>query len=131
MVDSSTSPDPLVDPTVLTRSKPAFEHADMEALCQHRNDGDEDVLDRVTVWDGAEMGKPRIMCISFTLEKYHDPAVQNVRRTWGQKCDGYLAMSDVTDLELPSLDIRHEGPEAYENMWQVKIWGGGGQTMGR
>lgn len=123
--NSGTSPKPLVDPTVLTRSKPKFEHDDMEGLCRHKNDGDEDILDRVSVWDGAEMGKPRIMCISFTLKKYHDTAVQNVRRTWGQKCDGYIAMSDFTDPDLPSVDIKHDGPEAYENMWQVGGWVGG------
>lgn len=123
--DSRTSPLPLVDPTVLTRTRPAFGHGDMEGLCRHRSDGDEEILDRVTVWDKAEMGKPRIMCISFTLQKYHDSAVQNVRRTWGQKCDGYVAMSDFTDPDIPSVDIKHDGPEAYENMWQVRLgcWG--------
>lgn len=124
--DSSTSATPLVDPTVLTRSKPKFEHGDMESLCRKRNDGDAEVLDRVRVWDGGEMGTPRIMCISFTLKKYHDTAVENVRRTWGQKCDGYIAMSDFTDPEIPSVDIKHDGEEAYENMWQVCGWGCGG-----
>ena len=117
--NSGTSAKPLVDPTVLTRSKPAFEHGDMEGLCRHRNDGDEDVLDRVSVWEGAAMGKPRILCLTYTLQKYHDSAVQSVRRTWAQKCDGYIAMSDFTDPDIPSVDIKHDGPEAYDNMWQV------------
>jgi hypothetical protein len=33
-------------------------------------------------------------------------------------------MSDLTDPEVPSIDIKHEGPESYNNMWQKtrSIW---------
>lgn len=123
-LDSDTSPLPLVDPTVLTRSKPPFEHADMEGLCAHKNDGDEDILKRVDVWPEAQMGKPRILCFSYTLSSAHATAVKNVRMTWGQRCDGYVAMSDLLDPAVPSIDIKHQGPEAYGNMWQKirSIW---------
>jgi len=122
--DSDTSPVPLVDPTALARNPIPFEHDDMEQLCAHTNDGDEEILKRVDVWPDAEMGKPRILCFSYTLSKAHDTAVNNLRMTWAQRCDGYLAMSDLTDPSIPSIDIKHKGPEAYENMWQKirSIW---------
>lgn len=127
--DTSTSERPLVDPTVLARSRPAFAHDDMGKLCGRRNNGDEEVLDRVQVWDGAEMGKPRILCLTYTLSK-SQAAVEGVRQTWGQRCDGYIAMSDVTDKSIPSVDIKHDGPEAYENMWQVCMYARAGLKGG-
>lgn len=122
--DSDTSPVPLVDPTALARNPPSFQHDDMEELCAHPNDGDAEILKRVDVWPDAEMGKPRILCFSYTLSKAHDTAVNNLRMTWAQRCDGYLAMSDLTEPSIPSIDIKHKGPEAYENMWQKirSIW---------
>ena len=122
--NSDTSPVPLVDPTILTRTPPKFEHPNVAELCQHKKDGDEDVLKRVDVWKGAEMGKPRILCFSYTMASAHDNAVKNVRMTWAQKCDGYLAMSTLTDPEIPAIDIKHKGPESYDNMWQKlrSIW---------
>lgn len=122
--NSDTSPVPLVDPTILTRTPPKFEHPNMAELCQHNKDGDEDILKRVDVWKGAEMGKPRILCFSYTMASAHDNAVKNVRMTWAQKCDGYLAMSTLTDPEIPAIDIKHQGPESYDNMWQKlrSIW---------
>ena len=122
--DSDTSPVPLVDPTALARNPPPFQHDDMAQLCAHTNDGDEAVLERVEVWPDAERGKPRILCFSYTLSKAHDTAVNSLRMTWAQRCDGYLAMSDLTDPSIPSIDIKHEGPEAYGNMWQKirSIW---------
>lgn len=122
--DSDTSPVPLVDPTTLARNPPPFQHDDMEQLCAHTDDGDEAVLARVDVWPDAERGKPRILCFSYTLSEAHDTAVKSLRMTWAQRCDGYLAMSNLTDPSIPSIDIKHKGPEAYDNMWQKirSIW---------
>jgi hypothetical protein len=121
--DSNTSPVPLVDPTVLTRMDLPFE-GDPAPHCGDRRDGDKEILDRMNVWEDARMGAPRILCMSYTLSKAHGTAVNNIRHTWGKKCDGYLAMSDVTNPEVPSVDIKHDGPEAYDNMWQKvrSIW---------
>jgi len=116
--DSDTSPVPLVDPTVLGRDPPALDHADMPGLCAHKSDGDEDVLRRIDVWPSAEKGKPRILCFSYTLSTAHAGPVQNLRRTWAQRCDGYVAFSNQTDPLIPSVDLKHKGPEAYANMWQ-------------
>jgi hypothetical protein len=121
--DSSNSPVPLVDPTILTRTDPGWDR-DLGGLCGPRKDGDEELLRHVKVWEGAKMGSPRILCLSYTLSKVHGTNVRNVRQTWGRRCDGYIAMSDLTDPSVPSVDIKHEGPEAYDNMWQKTraIW---------
>lgn len=120
--DSDTSPVPLVDPTILTRTKPAFA-GDVKELCGARDEGDAQLLQHVDIWDKAEMGSPRILCFSYTLSRAHD-SVKKITQTWGQRCDGYLAMSDLTDPTTPSIDIKHQGPEAYDNMWQKvrSIW---------
>lgn len=35
-----------------------------------------------------------------------------------QKCDGFLAASNKTDRAIDAVDIAHEGPEVYDNLWQ-------------
>lgn len=120
--DSDTSPVPLVDPTILTRTEHALE-GDVRQYCAAR-DPDSQMLEHVKIWEGAKMGSPRILCLSYTLSSAHDTAVRNIQQTWGRRCDGYLAMSDKTDPSVPSVDIKHKGPEAYNNMWQKvrSIW---------
>lgn len=63
------------------------------------------------------MGEPRILCLTYTISPSHDTAIRRIRRTWGARCDGYIAMSNLTDPTIPTLDIKHEGPEEYGNMW--------------
>jgi len=35
-----------------------------------------------------------------------------------QKCDGFMVASTKTDRELGTINIPHEGPEEYNNIWQ-------------
>lgn len=35
-----------------------------------------------------------------------------------QKCDGFIVASNVTDPSINAANIVHEGPEAYNNLWQ-------------
>ena len=146
--DSATSPVPLVDPTIHFHSDIPFQ-PDMKnkggnvdflhSLCtRNQNDGtnymlnitniasEEEQLPSETLRSelGNSVQPARILCMSYTLSKYHDTAVKNSIETWGQKCDGYLAMSDKTDQSIPSIDIKHKGEESYQNMWQKvrSIW---------
>lgn len=34
------------------------------------------------------------------------------------KCDGFMVGSNKTDVSLGTVDIPHEGPEEYNNIWQ-------------
>ena len=35
-----------------------------------------------------------------------------------QKCDGFMVASTKTDKGLGTVNIPHEGPEEYNNIWQ-------------
>jgi len=68
----------------------------------------------------AEIGGPpraKIFCLVYTIATNHD-RIPAIRETWGQKCDGFMVGSDVTDRELGTVHIPHEGPEEYNNIWQ-------------
>ena len=61
--------------------------------------------------------RAKIFCHIYTTNK-HRNLVQTIRETWGQRCDGFLAASTVTDISIDSVFIPHEGKEIYGNMWQ-------------
>lgn len=44
--------------------------------------------------------------------------------TWGIQCDGFVAFSNQTIPNLGMIDLIHDGPESYGNMWQKTraIW---------
>jgi len=67
--------------------------------------------------------KPRILCAIYTYEKNHH-IVESIIDTWAWRCDGFFAGSTMTDETIGTVDIAHQGPEAYENMWQKvrSIW---------
>ena len=65
----------------------------------------------------AHQKRVRIMCIVYTIEKNHD-RIPAIRETWGQRCDGFMVVSTETDVELGTVEIPHEGPEEYNNIWQ-------------
>jgi glycoprotein-N-acetylgalactosamine 3-beta-galactosyltransferase len=44
-----------------------------------------------------------------------------VAETWGPRCDGFLAASDLTDESIGAVHLLHEGPEHYRNMW-LKVY---------
>jgi hypothetical protein len=60
----------------------------------------------------------RILCASFTHSGEYYKNVQKVKDTWGQKCDGYLAMGNHTDLQVPGIKLGFNGGESYNNLWQ-------------
>ena len=62
---------------------------------------------------------PRILCMVYTMESEHATRIRAIRETWAPGCDGFLAFSTKSDPRIPAISIPHEGPEAYENMWQV------------
>ena len=63
----------------------------------------------------ADMKK--VLCIVYTHSNRHD-VLENIVETYGQRCDGFLAASNVTDQKIGAVNILHEGPESYDNMWQ-------------
>ncbi len=61
--------------------------------------------------------RAKIFCHIYTINKNRN-FVQSIRETWGHRCDGFLAASDVADKSIDAVYIPHEGQEAYKNMWQ-------------
>ena len=60
---------------------------------------------------------PRLLCMVYTHSGSHS-RVRAIVNTWGSKCDGFFAASNMTDLSIGAIDLLHKGPEAYANMWQ-------------
>lgn len=87
------------------------------------NDDDAKVINNMAVWDGAQLGTPRILCAVYTYSKKH-VNVQAIKESWASRCDGFVAFSDVTDESIPTFGIKHDGREDYANMWQKSrsIW---------
>ena len=62
----------------------------------------------------------RILCVIYTIGPNHNRLVKSIRETWGKRCDGFLAMSNVSDISLGTFAIGHSSPhfhEAYDRMW--------------
>ena len=53
----------------------------------------------------------------YTHSNRHDGQLRALTETWAKHCDGFLAASNLTDKSLGAVDLWHEGPEIYNNMW--------------
>lgn len=126
--------DQLVDPYTLQKKVAAglvpesTVSSNGEAVCDLNNKPHGELLARVNIATpapGAALDDSvKIFCGIYTMEKNHASNVLATRNTWARKCDGFLAFSTKTDLEIPAMEIKHEGEEAYDNMWQKsrEIW---------
>lgn len=67
---------------------------------------------------------PRILCMVYTHSNEHK-RVDAILETWGKDCDGFFAASNFSDLKINAIDLPHQGPESYNNMWQKvrSMWG--------
>mmetsp|Transcript_22601 Transcript_22601/g.28520 ORF Transcript_22601/g.28520 Transcript_22601/m.28520 type:complete len:503 (+) Transcript_22601:104-1612(+) len=123
------------DEKALKRNPPGFSSSKTDVHCDNHDNNYKVLTEKVFVdlqshqkrereaeQDG---GRPRekIFCTVYTIEKNHDK-IQPIRETWGQRCDGFMVASDKTDKDLGTVNIPHEGPEEYHNIWQKvrSIW---------
>ena len=117
------------DEKALRKNSPPFQVTKEEVHCDNHDPNYKMLTEKVVVdltshearereaeQDG---GKPRakIFCMVYTIEKNHDK-IPIIRETWGKKCDGFIVASDKTDKDLGTVNIPHEGPEEYHNIWQ-------------
>lgn len=58
----------------------------------------------------------KVLCMIYTHSGQHEQ-LRSVVETWGPLCDGFFAASNVTEASLGAVNLLHEGPEAYQNMW--------------
>ena len=80
---------------------------------------DDDPFDAATGATGKPT-KKRVLCMVYTHSSRHD-RLRAVAETWGPRCDGFLAASDLTDETIGAVNLLHEGPEHYRNMW-LKVY---------
>lgn len=102
----------------------AMPKQDLAKACARRDNHYRMLTEKVHVdFQGEEeaekSGKVRakIFCLVYTTEKNHD-RIPRIRETWGQKCDGFMVGSTKTDPSIDTVEIPHEGPEEYNNIWQ-------------
>jgi len=68
---------------------------------------------------GGRKRKSRILCMIYTVDLPGSRSdLQAQAETWGSQCDGFIAASNATDHSIGSIDLVHQGPEEYRNMWQ-------------
>jgi hypothetical protein len=58
-----------------------------------------------------------ILCMVYSYSGRHD-VVRAVAETYGQRCDGFMVASNLTEPEIGAVNLGHQGPEDYSNMWQ-------------
>lgn len=70
--------------------------------------------------EGQGGGSVRILCMIYTVYTEADihSAQTAIAETWGQQCDGFIGASNLTDHSIGTIDLPHQGPEEYGNMWQ-------------
>ena len=65
----------------------------------------------------TEESRPKILCMVYSYSK-NEKQVEAIVNTWAQKCDGFFTSADVENRELGMLNLRQNGKESYDNMWQ-------------
>lgn len=114
------------DETSLRNYPPPFAWSEQEeqAACSMRDNNWKMMTQRVFVdmdedrqKNEAGVKRDKIFCLVYTIESAHSriPAIQ---QTWGPKCDGFMVGSTKTDKKLSAVEILHDGPEEYNNIWQ-------------
>jgi hypothetical protein len=79
---------------------------------------------------GSSLNNSKVLCGTYTHHGNYDRAI-GIGVTWGWRCDGYFAAStktitstNITMMHISSnppveiIELPHEGPEKYGNMWQ-------------
>jgi len=118
--------------TALRSNPPAFEWSqqNIDHVCNKVDNNYRMLTERVFVdfeadaeanklAEEGKLKRAKIFCLVYTIydEKKHS-RIPNIRETWGQKCDGFMVVSNMTDPSLGTVDVVHEGPEEYNNIWQ-------------
>jgi len=127
-LDANGQPGYIHDETALRKNPPPLNLPDgfLKDTCRHnpRDFNYKMMHERIVVETEYEKTKneegeprPKIFCLVYTIDKFHD-RIPFIRETWGPKCDGFMVGSNATDPSIGAVNIPHEGPEIYHNIWQ-------------
>ena len=123
-LDENDNPDYIHDPTYIQRNPLSLnlvpEH-DSSTCEREIGDGIEGVeggkgLQKIRV-QKVSSTSPRLMCAVYTHSGSHKQRIEAIAETYGQRCDGFMAASNLTDRRIGAVNLLHEGPETYGNMW--------------
>lgn len=104
------------DPTSLKRHSHPFNMS--LSCCKTKGlwyDGTREALGKIEIAPPHPRTK-RVLCMVYTHSNRHEQ-IRAIAETWGRRCDGFMAASNVTDPSLGAVNLWHEGPEVYDNMW--------------
>ena len=123
-LDADGNPGYVHDEKALRMNPPKLEFPELKEACAKRDNDWRMMHKRVVVETEYEQTKnesgekrDKIFCLVYTIEKFHD-RIPNILQTWGPKCDGFMVGSTKTDPSIGAVNIPHEGPEEYNNIWQ-------------
>lgn len=112
------------DESALRKNPPEFEFPNLERACSRKDNHRKMLTEKVFVdleaHEAAEKSgrkRDKIFCLVYTISTGHD-RIPYIRETWGPKCDGFMVGSNKTDVSIGAVEIPHEGPEEYNNIWQ-------------
>jgi hypothetical protein len=60
----------------------------------------------------SPLSRSKLLCVVYTHSN-RGRAIRAVTETWGWRCDGFFAASNLTDPSIGSIDLPHKGPETY------------------
>eukprot|EP00542_Grammatophora_oceanica_P009644 CAMPEP_0194035860 /NCGR_PEP_ID=MMETSP0009_2-20130614/8276_1 /TAXON_ID=210454 /ORGANISM="Grammatophora oceanica, Strain CCMP 410" /LENGTH=880 /DNA_ID=CAMNT_0038677401 /DNA_START=21 /DNA_END=2663 /DNA_ORIENTATION=+ len=104
------------DETALRENPPAYEFDNLENACNNHDSHYKMLTEKVKV-KAPQNPKSKIFCLVYTIDSGHKN-IPPIRETWGQRCDGFMVGSNMTDASIGAVNIVHEGPEEYNNIWQ-------------
>lgn len=103
--------------TYLKSHPPPFNytHGDCDAPFGNGTEGSSGIkgLRKIKI---AAAGDKKVLCMVYTHSERHD-RVRAIAETYGPRCDGFFAASNLTDRSIGAVHLLHEGPELYSNMW--------------
>jgi glycoprotein-N-acetylgalactosamine 3-beta-galactosyltransferase len=123
-LDANGRPGYIHDPTFLRNNPPPFTFhvpGDENGVCEIPfGEGDEGKyglqgLRKIEVASSFQTNT-RVLCMVYTQSTGHF-RVRSIAETWGPRCDGFLAASNMSDPSIGAVHLLHEGPESYDNMW--------------
>lgn len=129
-LDGKGYPGYIHDATFVRRNPPPFTFhppGDERSVCATTGgEGDEGFygyqgLQKIRI--AATHQNKRVLCMIYTHSNAHD-RLKSIAETWGSRCDGFIGASNATDPTIGAVNLLHEGPETYDNMWMkvVSMW---------
>ena len=108
-----------IKPEILCPEFPGIEQAKGNEVLNKAKIGIQKYNNRLPGEGEHRKTKSTILCMVYTVDTPKLRAnLKAVAETWGRKCDGFFAASNMTDHSLGAIDLVHQGEEEYENMWQ-------------